>query len=319
MGDFLRPMLLRAPPARRLPAPGRPARAAARGRPRRRPEQARHPRLLPRDDDVGRRPARRLVRERRVQGRDGVDRRGRRVGRAAHARHRVQPAPPRARRDRRRAGPVGPREGRHGRDLEAIARSAEAVRRGRSATGAVGALDRRVRRSHGRRDARRAARSCARRSSSPARTRRRPCSSWRRAEHFPDEVVEDMRRYKTRGGSVKVNWVLSEPPRYEGVSRRGPGAAGALRRGVLPVDRLPRARLAGRLPRRARRTTPYLEVEMPSTIDSTLTDDGSVGDDDVHPVRAVARVRLAGRRARGVRRPLPGRSSPSARRTCATR
>ena len=37
-------------------------------------------------------------------------------------------------------------------------------------------------------------------------------------EHFPDEVVEDMRRYKTRGGSVKVNWVLSELPRYEGVS-----------------------------------------------------------------------------------------------------
>ena len=37
------------------------------------------------------------------------------------------------------------------------------------------------------------------------------------AEHFPDDVVEDMRRYKTRGGSVKVNWVLSEPPRYEGV------------------------------------------------------------------------------------------------------
>src|SRR3712207_7741246 len=29
------------------------------------------------------------------------------------------------------------------------------------------------------------------------------------AEHFPDDVVEDMRRYKTRGGSVKVNWILS--------------------------------------------------------------------------------------------------------------
>ena len=27
-----------------------------------------------------------------------------------------------------------------------------------------------------------------------------------------------MRRYRTRGGSVKVNMVLSEPPRYEGVS-----------------------------------------------------------------------------------------------------
>ena len=27
-----------------------------------------------------------------------------------------------------------------------------------------------------------------------------------------------MRRYRTRGGSVKVNMVLSEPPRYEGVT-----------------------------------------------------------------------------------------------------
>ena len=34
------------------------------------------------------------------------------------------------------------------------------------------------------------------------------------AEHFPDEVVEDMRRYRSRGGSVKVNWILSEPPRF---------------------------------------------------------------------------------------------------------
>ena len=48
------------------------------------------------------------------------------------------------------------------------------------------------------------------------------------AEHFPADVVEDMRRYKTRGGSVKVNWVLSEPPRYEGVSRRGPEPARAV-------------------------------------------------------------------------------------------
>ena len=40
------------------------------------------------------------------------------------------------------------------------------------------------------------------------------------AEHFPDEVAQDMRRYRTRGGSVKINMVLSEPPRYEGVSAR---------------------------------------------------------------------------------------------------
>ena len=40
------------------------------------------------------------------------------------------------------------------------------------------------------------------------------------AEHFPDEVVRDMRRYRSRGGSVKVNCILCEPPRYEGVSAR---------------------------------------------------------------------------------------------------
>src|SRR5918995_4507458 len=37
------------------------------------------------------------------------------------------------------------------------------------------------------------------------------------AEHFPDEVAEDMRRYRSRGGSVKMNCILSEPPRYERV------------------------------------------------------------------------------------------------------
>ena len=71
--------------------------------------RAGRPRLLPRDDDVGRRPAGRLVRARRVQGRDGVDRRRRRVGRTTDAGHRLQPAPSRARRARRRAGPLGAR------------------------------------------------------------------------------------------------------------------------------------------------------------------------------------------------------------------
>ena len=114
---FLRPLMLQAAAGARLQAPGRPVLAAARGGARRRPVQARYPRLLPRDDDVGRRPARRLVRERPLQGRDRVDRRGRRVGRAADARHRLQPAAPRAGGDRRRGGAVGARQGRHGRDL----------------------------------------------------------------------------------------------------------------------------------------------------------------------------------------------------------
>jgi phytoene dehydrogenase-like protein len=94
------------------------------------------------------------------------------------------------------------------------------------------------------------------------------------AEHFPEEVVEDLRRYKTRGGSVKVNWVLSEPPRYERVSDEE--RALLLRSGVAfcpSIDYLERAwqdAVRGR-PAEA----PYLEVEVPTTIDPTLTDDGA--------------------------------------------
>jgi phytoene dehydrogenase-like protein len=94
------------------------------------------------------------------------------------------------------------------------------------------------------------------------------------AEHFPEEVVEDLRRYKTRGGSVKVNWVLSEPPHYEGVSDEDRHML--LRSGVAfcpSIDYLERAwqdAVRGR-PSEA----PYLEVEVPTTIDDTLTDDGA--------------------------------------------
>jgi phytoene dehydrogenase-like protein len=94
------------------------------------------------------------------------------------------------------------------------------------------------------------------------------------AEHFPDDVVEDMRRYRTRGGSVKVNWVLSEPPRYEGVSDED--QARLLRSGVAfcpSIDYLERAWQDAC--RGVPAEQPYLEVEVPSTIDTTLTDDGS--------------------------------------------
>jgi phytoene dehydrogenase-like protein len=93
-------------------------------------------------------------------------------------------------------------------------------------------------------------------------------------EHFPDDVVEDMRRYKTRGGSVKVNWILSEPPRYEGVSAEDQERL--VRSGVAfcpSIDYLERAWQDACRGRPS--ASPYLEVEVPSTIDSTLTDDGS--------------------------------------------
>jgi phytoene dehydrogenase-like protein len=94
-------------------------------------------------------------------------------------------------------------------------------------------------------------------------------------QHFPDEVVVDMRRYKTRGGSVKVNWVLSELPRYAGVSEEDAGRL--IRSGVAfcpSIDHLERAWQDAC--RGVPSDVPYLEVECPSSIDPSLTDDDSV-------------------------------------------
>ncbi len=96
------------------------------------------------------------------------------------------------------------------------------------------------------------------------------------AENFPEEVVEDMRRYRTRGGSVKINMVLSEPPRYE-----GPGIDDSMQEvlrhtgvNLCPsIEYLERAwqdALGGRPA-----AEPYVESELPSAIDQSLTDDGS--------------------------------------------
>ena len=92
--------------------------------------------------------------------------------------------------------------------------------------------------------------------------------------HFPDEVVEDMRRYKTRGGSVKVNCILSEPPRYEGVSDED--AARLLRTGISicpSIDYLERAWQDA--VRGEPAAQPYVEIEVPTSVDPSLTDDGT--------------------------------------------
>jgi phytoene dehydrogenase-like protein len=94
------------------------------------------------------------------------------------------------------------------------------------------------------------------------------------AEHFPDEVADDMRRYRTRGGSVKINAILSEPPRFE---RLGAESAHALLHTSLAIapsiDYLERAWQDATLGRPAE--GPYIEVEVPTAIDPSLTDDGS--------------------------------------------
>jgi phytoene dehydrogenase-like protein len=94
------------------------------------------------------------------------------------------------------------------------------------------------------------------------------------AEHFPAEVVRDMRRYRSRGGSVKLNCVLSEPPRYEAVS---PADAELLPRtsfALCPsIDYLERAWQDA--VRGVPAANPYVEVEVPSAVDSSLTDDAT--------------------------------------------
>jgi phytoene dehydrogenase-like protein len=94
------------------------------------------------------------------------------------------------------------------------------------------------------------------------------------AEHFPSEVVRDMRRYRSRGGSVKVNCVLSEPPRYESVS---PADGERLLRTSLAlcpsIDYLERAWQDA--VRGVPAANPYVEMEVPSAVDPSLTDDGT--------------------------------------------
>ncbi|MDA0180134.1 NAD(P)/FAD-dependent oxidoreductase [Solirubrobacter phytolaccae] len=88
------------------------------------------------------------------------------------------------------------------------------------------------------------------------------------AEHFPDEVGEDMRRYRSRGGSVKVNWILSEPPNLPDERLLHTSLA------ICPsIDYLERAWQDAT--RGVPAEGPYIEVEVPTAIDPSLTDDGT--------------------------------------------
>ncbi len=94
-------------------------------------------------------------------------------------------------------------------------------------------------------------------------------------EHFEDEVRTDMERYRTRGGSVKVNYVLNEAPQYENVTPEEQKMLLGAGVNICPsIDYLEAAwqdALQGR-PAAA----PYIEAEFPSSIDDSLTDDDRV-------------------------------------------
>ena len=127
------------------------------------------------------------------------------------------------------------------------------------------------------------------------------------AEHFPDEVADDMRRYRTRGGSVKINMVLSEAPRYEGVSDSEQGLLERTGVNLCPsIDYLEAAwqdALAGRPAAQPLRRG---RAAFGDRRDAHRR--RPLGDDDVHPVRAARRRRLARRRPRDLRQDL--RRSP---------
>jgi phytoene dehydrogenase-like protein len=94
------------------------------------------------------------------------------------------------------------------------------------------------------------------------------------AEHFPDEVAEDMRRYRTRGGSVKINAILSEPPKYVNASPEISEQLLHASVAIAPsVPYLERAWQDATLGKPAE--GPYIEVEVPTSIDPSLTDDGT--------------------------------------------
>ena len=266
-------MLLREPPALGLAKPARHRRRSLREAARAAgPLQARRPRPGPDLHDVGRRPARRLVRARRGEGLDRLERRGRRLGRPAHARHRLQPPAPRARGARRHAGRLGPGDRRDGRDQPGDRRARPRPRARRSAP-----MPRSPRSTSA------TARVVGVTLASGEEIRAPIVASGAHpkttildlagGENFPDEIAEDMRRYRTRGGSVKINMVLSEPPRYEGVTRGAAPDAPHTGVNLCPsIDYLERAWQDCLMGRPA--AEPYVEAELPSAIDSSLTDDG---------------------------------------------
>ena len=104
------------------------------------------------------------------------------------------------------------------------------------------------------------------------------------ADNFPDEVAEDMQAYRTRGASVKINMVLSEPPVYEGLTEED--SKHLLTAGVNycpSLDYLERAWQDA--VRGEPSANPYTELEVPSSIDQVVDRRRPLDRDHVHPVR----------------------------------
>ena len=93
------------------------------------------------------------------------------------------------------------------------------------------------------------------------------------AEHLPEEVVRDIRRYRSRSGSVKVNLGLGELPRPSAWQGATPGAPHTGILAVCPsIEYLERAWDDAKYGRTSER--PYLEAVFPTVFEPELAPKG---------------------------------------------
>jgi phytoene dehydrogenase-like protein len=91
------------------------------------------------------------------------------------------------------------------------------------------------------------------------------------AEHLPDEFIADVRRYKFRGSSGKVNLALDALPNFTSLPGPGPHLRGAI--SISPsVDYMERAYDDAKYGRYSRR--PYIDVVIPSLTDPSVAPPG---------------------------------------------
>jgi phytoene dehydrogenase-like protein len=91
------------------------------------------------------------------------------------------------------------------------------------------------------------------------------------SEHLPSDFVEDVRRYKFRGSSGKVNLALDALPTFKSLPGEGPHLRGAI--SISPsVEYMERAYDDAKYGRYSRR--PYIDVVIPSLTDPSVAPPG---------------------------------------------
>jgi phytoene dehydrogenase-like protein len=91
------------------------------------------------------------------------------------------------------------------------------------------------------------------------------------AEHLPEALVDDVRRYKYRGSSGKVNLALDALPNFTAMPGEGPHLRGAI--SISPsVEYMERAYDEAKYGRYSRR--PYIDMVIPSLTDPSVAPPG---------------------------------------------